>query len=48
MAVGVVVVRVVGKLGGCWCEEGFRSVFHGLVVVSLFLPFVFCGVLVFP
>ena len=48
VAVGVVVVRVVGVLGGCWCEEGFRSVVHGLLVVSLFLPFVFCGVLVFP
>ncbi len=48
MAVGVVVVRVVRMLGGCWCEQGFRSVVPGLLVVSLFLPFVFCGVPVFP
>ena len=48
MAVGVVVVRVVGMLGGCWCVEGFLSVVPGLLVVSLFLPFVFCGVLVCP
>ena len=48
MAVGVVVVRVVGMLGGCWCEQGFLSVVPGLLVVSLFLPFVFCGVMVFP
>ena len=48
VAVGVVVVRVVGMLGGCWCEQGFLSVVPGLLVVSLFLPFVFCGVLVFP
>ncbi len=48
VAVGVVVVRVVRMLGGCWCEQGFRSVVPGLLVVSLFLPFVFCGMLVFP
>ena len=48
MVVGVVVVRVVGMLGGCRCEQGSRSVVPGLLVVSLFLPFVFCGVLVFP
>ena len=48
MAVGLVVVRVMEILGGCWCEQGFLSVVPGLLVVSLFLPFVFCGVLVCP
>ena len=48
VAVGVFVVRVVGVLDGCCCERRFRSVVPGLLAVSLFLPFVFCGVPVFP
>ena len=48
MAVGVVVVRLLGVLGVCWCGQKFRSVVPGLLAVSLFLPFVFCGVPVFP
>ncbi len=30
-----------GVLGGCWCEQRFRSVVPGLLVVSLFLPLFF-------
>jgi len=48
VVVELFVVRVVGLFGGCWCGQGIRSVVPGLVVVSLSLLFVFCGVLVFP
>ena len=48
MVVGVVVVRALGVLGGCWCGQKFRPSVPGLFVVSLFLPFVFCGGPVFP
>ena len=41
----VVVLSVVGRW---WLEQRFQSVVPGLLAVSLFLPFVFCGVLVFP
>ena len=42
------IVVVLIAAGRSWPEQRFRSVVPGLLVVSLFLPFVFCGVLVFP
>ena len=49
LAIGVFMMMVVEILGGCWCEQRFRSVVSRLLVaVSLFLPFVFCIGPVFP
>ena len=44
----VLVVRIVGVPGGCWCELRVLCGVVCAMVVSLSLPVVFCGGPIFP